>query len=262
MTVQTPSSVQTETRAKHENLIPFRRAVEVRLERPGLAVAEVEDDHHHFQVEVEAEDGRISGVQARAIRRPWSLCALAAGELGKLVGAEISADPTAMTAVANSRHQCTHMFDLAGEAQAALARGGPALRRYDMQIQRLEDNLWRAELRREDGFRLDWLATLEALTAPGELAGRSVKGPFTAWAREYFSEDVFPAAVALRRALFVGKFRHDHDLDARKSAGDMSRNMGGCFVLQPERAHTALRMKGSTRSFPSGLPQPLSKPRG
>ena len=260
MTVQTPLSVQTATRTDYANLIPFRRAVEVRLERPGFAVAEVEDDHHHFHVEVEAEHGRISRVQARAIRRPWSLCALAAGELDKLVGAEISIDPTAMMAVANSRHQCTHMFDLAGEAQAALARGGPALRRYDMQVQRLEDNLWRAELRREDGFRLHWLATLEALTAPDELSGRSVKAPFTAWAREYFSEDVFPAAVALRRALFVGKFRHVYDLDARESAGDMSRNIGGCFVLQPERAYTALRMKGSTRSFPDGLPDPLFRP--
>ena len=228
------------------------------MERPGVALAEVEDDHHHFQVEVEAEDGRISRVKARAIRRPWSLCALAAVELDKLVGAPLSSDPTAMTAVANSRHQCTHMFDLVGEAQAALARGGPALRRYDMQIQRLEDNLWHAALRRDDGFRLDWRATLGALTVPAELAGRSVKAPFAAWARDYFPGEEFEAALALRRALFVGKFRHAHDLDARNTAGEVTSNMGGCFVLQPERAHLALRIKGSMRSFPQGEPRPLS----
>jgi hypothetical protein len=239
-------------------LTPYRRAVEVAVEGGNLATAEMEDDHHHFRVEMESEDGRIVRVRGTAIRNPWTLCALAADELQRLVGAPITPDPTAVLAYANIRHQCTHMFDLAGLAVAALGRAMPAFRRYEMTVAQMAENLWQAELLRSDGYALGWMVRLGEIAAPSELEGKSLKAPFAEWASAYFDSDGFEAALVLRRSIFVGKFRHKHDLDLRANAGEGSNNIGACFVMQPERAGHAARNKGATTSFPPAGPGPLS----
>lgn len=239
-------------------LAPFRRAIEIICDGDTLASAEVEDDHHHFRVELRAKDGKIVKVDGTAIRNPWTLCPLAANELGDLVGSPVSRDPAAVLSYANIRHQCTHMFDLAGLAAAALGRGGPAFRRYEIMVAQIEENLWTAELSRNDGYVLKWESKLGEIAKPVDLEGRSLKAPFAEWARQYYDEDGFEAALVLRRAIFVGKFRHKHNLDLRLTAADGSQIIGGCFVMQPERAGLARRNKGATISFPMSAPGPLS----
>jgi hypothetical protein len=235
---------------------PFRRSIEIRLIEPTLAVAELEDDYHHFRVTVTSDGGRVASAAGQAIRFPWSMCPLAAGELTQLVGATLTSDPAGILHHADIRQQCTHMFDLAGLAVAALGRGGPSYRRYDMQVLEVNGNLWDAQLLRNDGFELHWSARLGELAWPSDVAGRSLKAPFLSWAREHFPGDAFEAALALRRTIFVGKFRHRHDLDQRETAAEGA-NMGGCFVLQPQRASKARRNKGATVSFPQSGPGPL-----
>lgn len=238
---------------------PYRRAIEIRLSDDGQsAVAELEDDHHHFAVHVRAENGRVAAIRGEAIRRPWTLCALAAAELRKLEGMEIAGDPTAVLEQANIREQCTHMFDLAGLAIAALGRGKPAFRRYDMIVRPLGEALWESSLVRDDGYALLWRVTLQEIIAPERFAGISVKSSFVDTMRAMLDADEFEAALVLRRAQFVGKFRHRIDIDLRVSAGEGGTNIGGCFVLQPERAMQALRMKGATISFPEEGPPPLA----
>lgn len=223
-----------------------------------MAVAELEDDHHHFQVSIACDGRQVTGATGKAIRFPWSLCPRAAGELARLVGTPLAPDPTGILDHGDIRQQCTHMFDLAGLAIAALGRGSPGYRRYDMQVLEVDGDLWEAQLRRDDGFELNWSARLGELSEPAEVAGRSLKGPFSSWARTHFPGDEFEAALALRRTIFVGKFRHRHDLDQRETAID-SGNMGGCFVLQPQRAAKARRNKGATISFPLDGPGPLAE---
>jgi len=243
----------------YQAITPFRRATEIVGIDRQLATAEVEDDHHHFRVEVEARDGVIARVSGTAVRRPWTMCALAVAELQKLVGAPLSEDPTAVLGYANIRLQCTHLFDLAGLAVAALGRGQVGLRRYDMTVTPLSEGRWRAEIDRDDGLRHDWTVLLGEIAEPEALAGKSLKAPFSDWARSWFDADGFEAALLLRRAIFVGKFRHLFDLDKRESAAEGRYNIGGCFVLQPGRVADAKRIKGATTSFPLEGPGPLAR---
>lgn len=234
----------------YQGITPFRRAVEIRYLGDNGAEAEMEDDHHHFRVHVHAMAGKISEIEGIAVRRSWTLCALAAEKLNLLVGAPVSPDPTAIQREANIREQCTHMFDQAGLEVAAIARQGPRLRRYDMTIIPCSPERWFAELKRDDGWTMNWICAVDRIEQPYGPGPISLKSTFVNWAHAYFDEEGFEAAIILRRAFFVGKFRHLHNLDDRASAADIRANMGGCFVLQPDRADKAKQMKGATTRFP------------
>src|SRR5207253_3987668 len=73
----------------------YRRAIRI-VATTRRAVAEIEDDFHHFVVTV-AHDGRtVTGATGRAIRYPWSSCPLAGGALSALAGLPLSTDPIAV----------------------------------------------------------------------------------------------------------------------------------------------------------------------
>lgn len=241
---------------------PYRRAIEIHLSEDGrCAVARLEDDHHHFVVRVSTEDGVVAEVRGEAIRRPWTLCALAVAELGKLEGMQVSEDPGAVLVQANIREQCTHMFDLAGLAIATLARGGPAFRRYDMTVMRIADELWQSSLIRDDGHSLEWHVNLRQIVGPHRFAGIGIRSSFSEDIRHRLPPEEWEAAMVLRRAQFVGKYRHRFNLDLRSTAGEGATNLGGCFVLQPERAMFARRVQGATISFPTDRSPPLGPDR-
>ena len=94
------------------------------------------------------------------------------------------------------------------------------------------------------------------VTEPERWAGISVKKGFTEWASANLPADDRDMALILRRSLFLGRGRRE--LDSRRTAGDNSRNIGGCFVMQPELAKQALRMVGSTWDFPKDGKGPLA----
>lgn len=235
--------------AGHVTLGVLRRRIRIAV-RDSDARGVVEDDFHHFRVWLRADGRKVASVDAEAVRRPWTLCALAATQLHKLVGMPLSTRASALLAQTDKYQQCTHMLDLAGLCIAALARGTRE-RVYDATVPDRIDDRTQARLFLDGVPKLAWEVEGSRIVAPRQMAGIDLRSGFQPWT-ETLDEGTAEAALVLRRAIFISGGRgKDLDAVAHSSA------RGGCFVQQPERAAAALRMTGSTRDF-SDTPELLA----
>jgi Protein of unknown function (DUF2889) len=220
----------------------FRRRVEIAT-RPGVARAVLEDDFHHFRVEIEHHGGIVRHVAGQAPRYPFTTCPSAAEPLIELVGMRLAADASAVRAHTEQRLHCTHLLDLAGLAIAAAARG-LGRRRYDATVQdRIAENT-QALLLQDDEPVMTWDVERDVIRGPHPYAGVSLRAGFVEWAIRNLEPEASEAAIVLRRAVFVSRGR-GRDLDAMATAPAR----GGCYTQQPHRAASALRVIGSTRDF-------------
>src|SRR6266511_3842032 len=95
----------------------YRRRIRIRT-AAGIARADLEDDPHRYAVIVRHDGERVSAIEGRTVRTPWTSCREATSVLDRLVGIPLSPNPLAVYASTNGREQCTHLFDLAGLAIA------------------------------------------------------------------------------------------------------------------------------------------------
>lgn len=225
----------------------FYRRRQLTINEPGLARGEMEDDPHRYTVRFEHDGRRVTRADGIPIRTPWTLCPEAVGALGALVGATLDPDLLAPGRLTNPRLQCTHMFDIACLALSHAARG-IARRQYDVSVRvDLIHGPREAQLRRDGEIVFDWIADTRRILSPAPYAGREIAA-LLAWAREDIKDpDLFEAIFVLRRALGIARSR-DVELDRFHHAGSGAL-MGACYVLQPERAPKAARVKGSTLDF-------------
>jgi Protein of unknown function (DUF2889) len=227
-------------------MLYFRRCIRITTRTTGarqLVCAALEDDFHHFRVELDVTDGRISRVQATAPRHPYSLCATASEPLKLLEGMAVEPSAHAVMRQVEAREQCTHMLDLAGLACAAAARG-LAERRYDIEVPMRVEGRTQARLWRDGALLLDWQVQDLTVLGPAPYTDLNLRHGMARWALTNLPEDEAEAALVLRRgtAISLGK---GHPLDAQVHA----RATGACYVQQPERAVLALRQVGSTWDF-------------
>lgn len=219
----------------------------------GVVDGGLEDDFHYFTVRVAHDGTTVRSVTARAIRWPWTTCPTAADRLHTLEGMELSPHCLAVGAVDDPKHNCTHMFDLAGLCIAHAARGGPVgtTRQYDVEIPHLAQSggavgvrLWR------DGVAVhEWTLDGRRCIAPVPYSEAPWKGGFFRWAEATLDTDGAEAAIVLRRACDIGMGR-GMDLDAVERADELERIMSGvCFTMQPEQIGAALRHKETIRDF-------------
>lgn len=213
--------------------------------RPGIARSVVEDDFHHFRVEITHADGRVTGTRSEAARFPYSLCPAAGSRLDDLIGRALTPRISDLTAAIDARLQCTHQFDIATLAIAAAARG-TITRRYDVIVEDSPDGARRAVLRRDGLPLLDWTIDGRTIVSPRHLAGVGIGNGFTARTALMPDADEAEAALVLRRAVFVSGGRgRTEQLDASSHAPPRA----GCWVQQPARAPEARRMRSSTQDF-------------
>lgn len=220
----------------------FRRRLEIAT-GPGIARAVVEDDFHHFRVEVQHERGVVRCVTGQAPRYPYTSCPMSAGALRELVGMSLSSDATAVRVHTDPLLQCTHLLDLAGLAIAAAARG-IGRRRYDATVQDRIESRTSPTLMRDQQLVLAWEVAGDRIEGPRPYDGIGLRAGFVDWAIRTLAPEEAEAAIILRRALFVSGGR-GRDLDAIATAPAK----GGCYTQQPGRAPFALRVIGSTRDF-------------
>src|SRR5260221_12347498 len=93
------------------NAAAFRRRVVIGTMPLGdatLARAALEDDFHHFRVELRVDAGRVTHAGGSAPRHPYSLCRAASDELVRLVGMPIERVAHAVTRYTDASEQCTH----------------------------------------------------------------------------------------------------------------------------------------------------------
>lgn len=207
--------------------------------------AALEDDFHHFRVEVVCTDGCVTRVDAQGLRTPYSLCGQAAARLDQLVGMAVTPVAHEVTRVTDANEQCTHMFELAGLAVAAAARS--ALRRqYDVSVPMPLAGLTHPALLRDGVPLLEWEVQGTVIQAPKLYEGVDIYRGMARWALGTLSADEAEAALVLRRCTGISKGR-GMKLDDQAHAVPNAH----CFSQQPERATLALRMKGSTWDFAS-----------
>lgn len=221
---------------------------------PGLCVGEMEDDCHQFRVSARHDGEKVIGVDGEPIRIPWTLCPTAPSALAAFAGLPLDADLLAPSRALNSKHQCTHMFDIASLAIACAARG-IARRELELSVEvPSADALRVARLTRDGQPVMEWTSDMRTVLSPGPFQGQSLTTLLARGGDLLADPDMLEAAYVLRRGMMMSQARAI-DLDAWETAADAN-HLGACFVFQPARAPDAIRIKGSTRDF-TGAPERL-----
>jgi len=225
----------------------LNRRIEIAVRPIGEARDEaravVEDDFHHFRVTLRAWDGRVREASSQALRRPTSLCTVAGERLSELIGLELNAAAAAVSEVVDARQQCTHQFDIAALAVAALAENRPH-RVYEANVTDPEDECATAVLKGDGETVLAWTLRRARIVEPEPYAGRTVGSGFTAFARTLLLDEA-EAALVLRRAVFVAGGRILLPVTGERRQPPT----GGCWVFQPERANLFKSIPNSSFDF-------------
>lgn len=207
---------------------------------PDRIRAEVEDDFHNFVVTLVHKAGRITAVETQSLRHPWTACPAAGGFLAsRLAGIALNDVATTPSPLSH----CTHMLDLAIVA-AAHARDGSS-GRFDMFVGDADGLRRTAELWRDGNLILAWQLDGDLIvTGPAE--GRHLRQ-----LRQWLPHEpvwLQEPARLLRRAVSIFGGRH-YDYEHLTVAAETPGQQGACFTYQPERAASALPMRGSKRDF-------------
>ncbi|MFJ1255791.1 DUF2889 domain-containing protein [Cupriavidus sp. CuC1] len=231
----------------------FRRRIIICSQRAGTQTrvrAALEDDFHHFRVEIASAEGRVTRLDGAAPRQPYTLCANAVARLDALLGMPLSPTAHEVTRVTDPTEQCTHLFELAGLAVAAAARG-TALRQYDIEVPVRQRGRTRPRLWRDGAELVAWEVLGSVIEGPLPYAGVDLYHGMARWALTALSVEDAEAALVLRRATVISLGR-GMPLDAQVHA----KPSGNCYSQQPRRATEALRVVGSTLDF-AGTPERL-----
>jgi hypothetical protein len=230
----------------------YRRRIRTVAVDGGVVEGALEDDFHHFEITLRHDGERVTTVEARSRRWPWSTCPDAGAHLKPIEGLPLSARCTAIATVANPRMNCTHQFDLAGLCVSHAARGHER-RQYDAELPPAMDSVTEPRLWRDGELVLAW--TLSSRDGSRRLVDSPPydqapwRGGFFRWADETLDPDTAEAAIVLRRACEIGMGR-GMDLEAYDSAAELGPMMGPvCYTMQPSVMPVAFRNRGSIRDF-------------
>jgi hypothetical protein len=229
----------------------FRRCVIVDATQDVVHAA-IEDDFHHYELQIRHANGLVTAAKVNSIRTPWVICGEAGARMADLIGHPISTRPEGLP---DPHHQCTHMFELAVVALGQAVRGG--YRRYDVAIpHRKIGDTTRATLHRDKELILTWHMNGDTIEAPPPFAGENVRKVLP-WASATFDDDMFEAIKVLRRSVHVSGGR-SVQFDRFAGAADIKHVLGACYAFQPERVARARRNPDTRRDFTSTPDLPLT----
>lgn len=230
----------------------YRRRIEITRPNLRTATAWMEDDFHHFGVEIEHLAGRITNVRVESKRAPFATCPVAAAKLVALVGQTLVVRASEIGAFIDIRAQCTHMADLAGLAIAAAA-SGTQRRSYEIAVtdrhprpssDRPHAGRCLAALHRDGSEILRW--HIEDQTVLLHDGSRVLTEGFRRWTEDLPPPDA-EAALVLRRAVGVAAGRVI-ELDGIRLASELGLPPV-CHTYSADQAPVARRNAGSRRDF-------------
>lgn len=228
----------------------YRRRVVVRVVDDTHATGDLEDDFHHFRVDLTHDGEVVTAVEGSGVRSPWTMCLTGGEPLQALVGHPLATGPAALSGL-HAKQNCTHMFDLAGFVVAHAARGQPGDRVFDMVVDDPppDGSPQQVILWRDGELVLRWEVRDREVLAPGEWVDAPLWSGFIPWAAANLDDDLAEAAVAMRRAITISMGRIQ-DLDHMETAEPLRPMMEGiCHAMQPQHVALAIRHKGSARDF-------------
>jgi hypothetical protein len=226
----------------------YRRRI-LLVGEPGRVAGDLEDDFHHFRVQLDHDGERVRAARGQAVRFPWTSCPGALEPLRRLEGLRVGAGASAAFGHTDPRAQCTHLFDLAALAAAHAGRER-ARRDYEVEVPDRVEGATRARLRRDGAPALEWELNRHEIMSPRSFAGVRLLGRgFLAWCDEHLDADGVEAALVLRRACYISMGRgHAFDAMAGPTAF-MALTAGSCHTFTPGIVEDARRVRGSTRDF-------------
>jgi len=220
----------------------FRRNQLV-VPRPGVVRADVEDDFHHFWVEILHDGERVLDLSTQAVRWPWTTCPSAGAFLAEqLRGQRLDS----LAEVDSALLHCTHQHDLALLAAAHAQDMHPTL--YSSFAGDRRSPALSAELYRNGSLLLSWEIAESQIVSPGPGQGESLRQLRT-WAAG-LSPDLHEAALMLRRTVFIAGGR-EFNFGQTLTADKVTQSAGACFTFQPGRSAQS-RLNVQLRDFSHG----------
>lgn len=254
-----PAFVRREPFDRHEVVPRSNEAIygtgrfcrRIRLVNHGsITSGELEDDFHHFRIDLRHDGSTILDATATPLRGPWTSCMETDVPLRQIEGHPLSTSSTAIGQYTAARDNCTHLFDLTGLAIAHALRD-QTVRLYDFEATDASGTDGRQTLRcwRDGQLVLDWLVGERRILAPSAWSIVPLFVKFIPWAEEHLDPEVAEAAIALRRVISISGGR-TMDLDDRERASELfSMQRNTCHTFSPSVAPVALRRKTSARDF-------------
>ena len=225
-----------------------RRRVRLRNLGPELTVGELEDDFHHFRVELHHDGETIRAVRAMPLRGPWTTCMEVGEPLREIEGKPLSSRSTTIGTYAAATSNCTHLFDLTGLAIAQATRS-TALRQYDMLITDPSAGLRELVIWRDGERVFRWTVGDSGIVSPSDYVDVPMFAKFIPWAEQNLSLDEAEAAIALRRMLHIAVGREINIDDFATPNEHVGGPTGRCYSYTPEVAVRAVRRPDSSRDF-------------
>lgn len=228
-----------------DSLPGFRRRFRVTPAADSVT-SEVEDDYHRMQVTLRHDGTRITAVQPRMIRAPWTTCPGAETQLKETFeGVALEACVARGEKTAN----CTHLHDLTLLAAAHAHDPRPLV--YDILVSDPVEGRSRAELRRNGETALAWTLAGFKIVEPATLAGTGFD-QLGGWIKTLDA----PGQEAARLLRWGSILAHGRVLSMDRQSDARRLPSGSCYTFQPQRAPLAKRIV-AVRDFSSSGQQPL-----
>ena len=232
-----------------------RRRFVAEARGPDRVWGAMEDEMHHFELELSHDGEKVVDVHGWAVRWPWGPCFDSPTALAALIGCPLSQQASMVGGFTVAREQCTHQFDLAVFVIAhahRLTLGGAARREYltvvpDWLLPPFGAYLWRDRLP-----LLSWLTDGATVLGPDPFRGVPLRSRFIEWCEASLDADLAEAAQMLRRGVWISPARRI-DLEACDEATESSITPGVCYTTQPHRLTIAPRSRNSLRDYSNTL---------
>jgi hypothetical protein len=218
----------------------YRRRIRIEPQ-PGRVSAWLEDDFHHFGVDLVHDGEVVTEVVTHAPRFPWSTCPAAGAHL---VARFRAAALASFGAEEDQRQHCTHLYDLAMAAARHALDAAPLV--YDVSVNEAAEGGPLAELAVNGVPTLKW-----RVGAEGERDGipGGDMAALARWTRALPAE-LAEAGMMFRRAAPISGGRRV-DIEGYRTAAEVGPK-GVCYTFQPERAASSARIIGAIRDFSDG----------
>ncbi|MCH1512405.1 MAG: DUF2889 domain-containing protein [Acidimicrobiales bacterium] len=225
-----------------------RRRIRLTKSEHNRTIGELEDDFHHFRVELTHDQEKILSVEGSILRAPWSTCSEANHPLQKIIGSSLSSESTAIGGYASPTSNCTHLFDLTGLVISHTVQE-QIVRQYDLMVTDPSDHKQDLLLWRDGELLLAWTVQADTIIEPPEWEGVSLQGKFIPWAIAQLDPKTAEAAIALRRMLHISS-GHGINLDKLENGAEhLDGPIGRCYTYTDEVLLRATRMKKTVRNF-------------
>lgn len=216
----------------------------------GHARGDLEDDFHHFIIEIDHDGETITSVETQAPRPPWTTCPSAGPFLGdKLKGTKLDEASTFDVQLSH----CTHLYDLALVTAAHARDDHPTL--FSMFQSDPIDGKCRAEMYRNGVLELAWDLDGQTILPPSAMAGKNLR-QLKHWVKELTPQQQ-EAALLLRRVVFISGGRY-YDYSSIKNAAQVPGQEGACFTFNRERAPFGTPTVGTKWDFTNRADPPLT----